>query len=87
MTPLRLFPVLLVASCASLPSVQDATAAVAAARVVQAEACSQLLYASEWHERCSEASQVLHDAEAALRAAQALESALAKEVDAGPDPR
>ena len=78
---LLLFP-----SCASsLPSVSDARSAVAVARERQAEACSQLLSASGWHAECIRASQALRVAEAALKAAQELESALSKEVapDAG----
>lgn len=73
-------------SCASsLPSVEDARSAVAVARERQAEACSQLLTAPEWHEKCHKASQALRVAEAALKASQELQTALQKEVapDAG----
>jgi hypothetical protein len=78
-----LFP--LVACGASLPRVEDARSAVAVARERQAQACLQLLRGPEWHERCQLASQGLRVAEAALRASQELETALAKEVapDAG----
>lgn len=68
-------------SCgASLPSVEDARAAVTRAREAQATAC-KLVAGPETAEKCHQASYALQVAETALRGAQELESALA--ADAG----